>query len=569
MYFGSLLMDENYKELIQQATQLPAFVQRSKKQIFTYYQNIDKNGVLTFMTPSGTTPGKFWMQKVQLTELPTLLKKYGKMKQPLDIVKLAIKGKLKVSCDDSEGNPEPSWCLHEDTKIKLLDGTESTIKDLVGVIGKYTYSVDDKGDLVAGKILNVWKSGTATKLLKITLDDGTSFQVTDNHLVMKRTGDYVKAIELSTGDSLMPMYILDNKDGYDSVILNSNKQDIKVHRRIALVSNKDSYIEKSSLVLGGEEDFLVVHHSDFNRKNNTPNNLKWMGVDEHFKFHAHLSKTSVEMRTKISEGVKRYNKQVGKDVIKERYNNPKTKKKLSDSMKVTWDLHPDLKELAKQGCNKKDVRIRKSEMLKQRWADGKMKVSHNLKIKCGEDNAMSILHNRIKVAIGQMFYRYSTGCKVKLEKYFLDINDFIYWYTELKTGKYSLSDTKRLFNLCVEHSISVCNSRDKEQKYHNHKVANIEHIMYTEGVGVYDMEIENYNNFAVSGVIVHNCYYGFKYKATQSGYNYGTPENRFPIIRNPKLKGSVCKHLRAVISALPFHSTIITKDLKKLGVFNT
>lgn len=66
-----------------------------------------------------------------------------------------------------------------------------------------------------------------------------------------------------------------------------------------------------------------------------------------------------------------------------------------------------------------------------------------------------------------------------------------------------------------------------------------------------------------------NCpaylYWGWKYKATQQGYALHE-ETRFPKIRNPKLKGSVCKHLENVLLTLPFLESEITKDLKSKGL---
>jgi hypothetical protein len=63
-----------------------------------------------------------------------------------------------------------------------------------------------------------------------------------------------------------------------------------------------------------------------------------------------------------------------------------------------------------------------------------------------------------------------------------------------------------------------------------------------------------------------NCpdflYGGFKYMGTELGYNLGADENRFPIIRNPNLNGTVCKHLYRVLFQLPMHYPMILKKLK-------
>ena len=59
---------------------------------------------------------------------------------------------VKCTCAD--------YCLHPDTKIKLLDGTTITVEELEQKVKSsekpiYLYSVDDKGDFKPGKIKNV------------------------------------------------------------------------------------------------------------------------------------------------------------------------------------------------------------------------------------------------------------------------------------------------------------------------------------------------------------------------------------------------------------------------------
>lgn len=108
MHFNGVF-DESYKDLLRMSKQTPAIVKRAKEQIFTYYQGIDKKFVVTFMTPSGTTPGLYWIQKVELSDMKQLIRRFKSTKKPIDIVRMAIAGKIKASCNDPEGNDEPSW----------------------------------------------------------------------------------------------------------------------------------------------------------------------------------------------------------------------------------------------------------------------------------------------------------------------------------------------------------------------------------------------------------------------------------------------------------------------------
>lgn len=61
-------------------------------------------------------------------------------------------------------------------------------------------------------------------------------------------------------------------------------------------------------------------------------------------------------------------------------------------------------------------------------------------------------------------------------------------------------------------------------------------------------------------------YMGWQYMAWKSGYGMKR-ETRFPKVRNPRLKGSICKHLFVVLTVLPFYIAEINRDFKKKKIF--
>jgi hypothetical protein len=65
-------------------------------------------------------------------------------------------------------------------------------------------------------------------------------------------------------------------------------------------------------------------------------------------------------------------------------------------------------------------------------------------------------------------------------------------------------------------------------------------------------------------------YWGMAYIDTQLGIAM-VPEERFPSIRNPELKGIACKHLRRTIKTLPFHLGDMAKAMReqRAGATNT
>ena len=56
-------------------------------------------------------------------------------------------------------------------------------------------------------------------------------------------------------------------------------------------------------------------------------------------------------------------------------------------------------------------------------------------------------------------------------------------------------------------------------------------------------------------------YFGYSYKAWRQGYGI-FPETRYPHIRNPHLRGFVCKHLHYVMRLWPFLSRQIAKQFR-------
>ena len=77
---------------------------------------------------------------------------------------------------------------------------------------------------------------------------------------------------------------------------------------------------------------------------------------------------------------------------------------------------------------------------------------------------------------------------------------------------------------------------------------------------------------ATQGDIAVHCdcpafkYWGFEYKAKKEDYGIHK-QDKSPDVRNPGLKGSMCKHLDNVALVLPFNVVNITNDLRQQGIF--
>ena len=78
-------------------------------------------------------------------------------------------------------------------------------------------------------------------------------------------------------------------------------------------------------------------------------------------------------------------------------------------------------------------------------------------------------------------------------------------------------------------------------------------------------------NLAVFGDIAVYCddpsfkYYGWQYLSGINGYGLKR-EVRYPSMKNPYLKGSICKHLFAVFNAFPMYINSFVKDFRKVKI---
>jgi hypothetical protein len=169
-------------------------------------------------------------------------------------------------------------CLSGDSVIPLLNGTRRTIADLYANDAKdfWVYSYDlERNAIVPGKATSVVRTGTK-QLFRIEMDDGTFVRLTDNHRVLLSSGEYVFVRDLREDDSIRSLYtstsskkVGDKIDGYEKVLTSEGWK--FTHRLIAEFDDPNS---------SG-----IVHHVDFDKRNNSPENLRFMTWKDHLDLH--------------------------------------------------------------------------------------------------------------------------------------------------------------------------------------------------------------------------------------------------------------------------------------------
>lgn len=181
-------------------------------------------------------------------------------------------------------------CITGDTPVAVADGRGQVTMAQLAQEEKDVpvYCLNNRGKIVVRWLRHPRLTGTAQPVFKVTLDDGSHLRVTAKHKFRLRSGEYVAAEALKSGDGLhvMTRFEASVKDIFEKAnarsqdyfwINNGARQTCAEHRLIAEFDQNDG----QSLPQG-----YVVHHIDFNAANNAPANLSIMTKVEHDRLHA-------------------------------------------------------------------------------------------------------------------------------------------------------------------------------------------------------------------------------------------------------------------------------------------
>ncbi len=208
------------------------------------------------------------------------------------MVKLAQEFSTRYVLVDGQGN---FGCFTIDTKVKLVDGRSLTFAQLIDEDkqGKknYTYTINAKGRVEIGLIHKPRLTIKEAEIMTVVLDNGKEIRCTLNHRFLLKNGKYVEAQHLKPGTSLMPLYErastqkdypLRDMKGYTMVLNPLDKSWSFVHH----LADKFNIDSKQYSVKDGK----VRHHKDFNKANNSPDNIVRMDWKEHWNLHSNLTK---------------------------------------------------------------------------------------------------------------------------------------------------------------------------------------------------------------------------------------------------------------------------------------
>lgn len=279
-------------------------------------------------------------------------------------------------------------CLDMNTLVKLLDGRDLSIREIEKELSEgkelWTYSCHPKtGEIVPGIITWAGVTQKSAKVLKITLDNNESIICTPEHKFPIYGTGFTEAKDLKIGDSLIPLYTkkqkMYDKMDYEMVFKNDVKKWEYTHRMVANYLKNDLVSVYQFNTLNTYEKFGTIHHKNFNRFNNSPNNLCFMNNKDHFYLHNEYATNLVEYmkefrkddkkmeeyKTKWKESIKKHyeyeeNRIRQSNNMKEFYkNNPERIEEFSNYFKIAWDNIISDEQKYNEFCEKVSLGIQK------------------------------------------------------------------------------------------------------------------------------------------------------------------------------------------------------------------
>ncbi len=434
-------------------------------------------------------------------------------------------------------------CFSGDTKVALTDGRNVSFKELVKENRKgrqnYCYTIQNDGTVGIAPIKHPRITKKNVEVIKLILDNGEDVVCTPDHKFMLADGTYKQAKDVKLTDSLKPLYRQLSKigkritiKGYEMIYDSVRGYWIFTH----LLSDQYNLTNKTY----NKECESHIHHRDYNKLNNNPDNLVRLTPEQHLDIHRkHISKTlhrhevfeklrilkqTSEFRFKISQRMKdlEINVILSKQA-KQQWQNPEYKeymrnrfiefyksnrnyrelnnKNLYNEQKLYWSKAENKQiqsdRMIKYSIDNPEKKEKLSQKANDQWSDMQLRQWRSNEIKQQWTNVFR----------SKRMQSYNvTCCRRALEtlRSIYDKERIVNVDTYQKIREKTNDKTLLKYSTICERFFDNNDKLLKKAVIHyNHKIVSIEQI--SEPMDVYDIEVHGTHNFALSsGVFVHN-----------------------------------------------------------------
>jgi hypothetical protein len=379
---------------------------------------------------------------------------------------------------------EMEYCLHGDTKIAVPNGYK-TLKQLSeehGPDGEFlVYSYDHNTRSITPAVGKAARKTRTDHAWKVTFDNGKEIIGTSDHRLMLRDGTYRTISELCVGDAMMPFLRKDllsedrkdEGDGYRYIYTMNRQQSksgwLSEHRLIA------SWVAGRDLL-----DSEVIHHKNFVRWDNRPENLEIMDEREHQKLHAVILNGKKWSQESNEDWIAKF-KQRHSEWMK--VNNPSERKDITFDRILQW--------CSKHGFNGRRVA--------QAFDSDQNTIKRKLHAKGFQDFAtFAKAYNPTWRNVGE--YQKGHVSSRRADVGFQDV-----------CSVYRAGFTLKQVAKKLGTSTMIPLSRIKEQGYESwtqftklYNNCKVQSIEYYGHIDLYDLTVDGYKNFATDSIISHN-----------------------------------------------------------------
>jgi DNA gyrase subunit B len=434
-------------------------------------------------------------------------------------------------------------CFSGDTLLALADGRSISFRDLVteqaGGKEHFGYTIRKDGTIGLERLINARMTKTQAEVIKVTLDNGELIVCTPDHRFMLRDGSYKPAAQLTTDDSLMPLYrkFSEMKEpgitiqGYEMV------KDPRSDSWLFTHMLSDWYNRWKGVY--SEEDGDHCHHIDFNKLNNNPTNIRRLSKEEHLALHRKHVTQTLHRPDVIKKCRDIHQSEEFSTFMSARMQQPETRHILSENAKAQWQDEAYKTYMAEKWLEfyqtneayREELLAQLNQAQQKYWSDEANRRLQSERTrryfeKNSEARKVSSQRAKIQWQDESLLSWRSTKTREQWTPDFRTKRRDALDQTYYRKTMTALKNFETQGQIDVEaYSMHRRTTRDKSllrfdkfcQRYFdgnmellyeaivsfNHRIVSVETL--TEKVDVYDVEVSGTHNFALaSGVFVHN-----------------------------------------------------------------
>lgn len=391
------------------------------------------------------------------------IRRYSVVDKLLDCMSPQLKDTELFVC---EGD---SACYEENSRILLADGRIITLKMLYDEYineGKTNYVYGYKEGLFIPALATNFSRKLSTNMVKVTFDDYSTSIVTKDHQWLMTNQDYIEVENSSFENSLM--FASYDFMGFKQQYLTINGQ--------CIYKNAARYYH-------GErpDKQTIVHHFDFDKNNNEPENLVYMNNRDHSKLHSQIEENSFGQRHK--------NKMI---------NDPEYRERMNEANKQHWQSYwrqdSHRVEQKKRLKNKADDKYK--EKISALTSIGMKKFTRDEWTEMRQSQRTTVTLSTLKdIIVYRQWETFETILEISEERW-LEVKRLLAKEKGIKKLPMSMSYENLVKLLSEPNIVDLINNS-------NHRIIKIE--PYTDSYVIEFTVADTSNYLMTDGLISHNC----------------------------------------------------------------